>query len=313
MDHHLLNKYLDGKCTDAEKATVELWLEDNSPLPIKPVNDEDHLIQQEAFAVVSKRIKKPFIYTTPIFKYLSAAAIVILIASVSIIVNRGSNSDIQVQPIAQWKTTEIPDGQKATVKLPDGSVIELNGGSSFAYPDRFSNERVVKLIKGDAFFVVSKDPHRPFIVETDDHSRIRVLGTRFNVKNNSFTSNLEITLNSGKISFERRGHEPQLLAPGQQLNYALNTYEITAPFAVDTLMSSAWRKNILIFRDTPIQQVFREIEQAHGVKFVVQKSIKEQLMTAEFTSESLDRILTILGKTSKLKFKQQENRIYVNP
>lgn len=308
MDHHLLNKFAKGNCTAQEKMAVEEWLKEDSPLPSVSTDSLDQRIQSLAADRIQKKIHARRLSDGHLYKYLSAAAVLILISSIAVLKYPLWHPQ---EKMTSWKTMEVPDGQKASIKLPDGSTIELNGGSSLTYPDQFIKERVVKLVKGDAFFMIAKDPNHPFIVHTDASSRIKVLGTRFNVKRNTGSSNLEITLNSGKISFERKGCKAQLLRPGQQIQYSLNTHAITPPLPVDTLAAIAWRKNTLLFRDTPLKQVFREIEQAYGVRILANTTIKEQFINAEFSAEPLQRVLSLVCKTSKLNFKQTGNQVYI--
>lgn len=315
MDHDLLRRYTHGDCTEEEKKAVENWLNEDVPLSKTFLSRKDEEIQEEAIRMINSRISAPVSSRIRLYRYVSIAAILVLISSAVGLwhQNETHQSELLSRRLVSWKTIDVPDGQKASVKLTDGSTVELNGGSSFSYPDQFTNQRVVKLLKGDAFFIITKDQQHPFIVQTDDRSNIKVLGTRFNVKHNSFSSNLEITLNSGKISFERQGYQSQMLRPGEQLHYNLNSYSISVPVAADTLIASGWRKNILVFKDTPIKQMFREIEQCYGVKFMPQKGIKEQFMNAEFTAEPLSSVLNMISTTSKLKFKQIGQNIYVNP
>lgn len=312
MDHDLLKRYAQGDCSKEEQRLIEDWLYDNSSLTHKPLSGEDEAIREQAIHTINNRINTPFKFKIQIFKYASAAAVLLLIFAVGLWYQRNNHEPIAKNAIS-WKVIDVPDGEKATIKLTDGSTISLNGGTTFSYPSRFENQRLVKLLKGDAFFVVAKDSKHPFVVQTNNQSNIRVLGTRFNVKNNSFSSTLEITLNSGKISFERTGQKSQLLKPGEQLLYNLKSHSISNPVTVDTLLANAWIENRLIFKDTPIKQVFREIEQAYGVKFVAEASFGHQFMNAEFTREPLSRLLIMISKTSGLKFRQANKIIYVNP
>ena len=76
-------------------------------------------------------------------------------------------------------TLTVPYGETASIQLSDGSMVELNSGSTIKYARSFGDERRVSL-QGEAFFDVEKET-RPFIVETFNGS-VRVLGTTFNVK-----------------------------------------------------------------------------------------------------------------------------------
>jgi len=244
---------------------------------------------------------------------LSIAASLLVVGAIALLLYRPNHAGNDYGNNVVWKTTNVPMGRKGKVTLTDGSSIELNGGASISYPDCFvASERTIKLLRGDAFFAITKDAHHPFIVQTANNTRIKVLGTRFNVKQNDYKSRIEITLNSGKISFERDGKPAQLLFPGQRLYYSCVSNTISTLLKVDTSDTNAWRKNILLFKDTPIPQALYEIEQFYGVKFKNQKIYDSQLISAQFENEPLSRVLMLLGKSTKLDFYQNGTIIHIN-
>mgnify|MGYP001472807545 FL=1 len=70
-------------------------------------------------------------------------------------------------------------GEKITVKLPDGSTVKLNSGSSITYPEMFLDDRREVVLKGEGFFDVKKNQKQPFIVMANK-AKVKVLGTSFN-------------------------------------------------------------------------------------------------------------------------------------
>lgn len=77
-------------------------------------------------------------------------------------------------------TVSAPWGQRAEVKLGDGTQVWLNAGSTLSCSAGFATGQREVHISGEAFFEVARDKHRPFIVSTGD-MKIKVLGTKFNV------------------------------------------------------------------------------------------------------------------------------------
>jgi len=313
MNHHLLEKYFNGTCTEQERTAVEQWLEQSEELPIVTPTQTDVIIKERALNALSDKVASYKKKQTTRKWQLGIAASVLIACAVTILFNRhGAEQGVSTASSVTWKTTAVPMGQKAKVILPDGSTIELNGGSAISYPERFTSERTIKLMKGDAFFMVTKDTKHPFVVKTGNNSQIKVLGTHFNVKQNRHESRIEITLNSGKISFERSGKQVQLLSPGQQLCYFPASDDISKPVAVDTTETNAWRKNILLFKETPVAQVLNELEQFYGVTFKNREHDKQQLISAQFENEPLSRVLTLLEKSARLNFTQKGKTIYIH-
>jgi transmembrane sensor len=193
MDHYLLDKYFKGNCTAEEIILVEEWLHKSDPLPPTAFTPKDAILQERALSALQDRMhtkeKAGKRWQVAIAaSLLIAVAVALLFYRVNLAGNDPGNNIV-------WKTTKIPMGRKGKVTLTDGSTIELNGGASIGYPDRFLyGERTIKLLRGDAFFSITKDARHPFIVKTGNNTRIKVLGTRFNVKQNKYASRMEITL-----------------------------------------------------------------------------------------------------------------------
>src|SRR5208282_5108598 len=70
--------------------------------------------------------------------------------------------------------------QRRSFTLSDGTVVELNANTSAQFENGRS-ERRVRLAEGEAYFVVTKDKERPFIVDTPAGT-VRVTGTVFIVR-----------------------------------------------------------------------------------------------------------------------------------
>lgn len=96
-----------------------------------------------------------------------------------------------------WIEVYAEYGQKKEVILPDQSKVWLNSGTHIIYPERFTQVRQI-FVSGETFLEVTKDPERPFIVDTKDLS-IKVHGTRFNVRSYTEDKGTEATLLEGRI------------------------------------------------------------------------------------------------------------------
>ena len=115
---------------------------------------------------------------------------------------RQSGYDV-IQEKIIYNELDIPIGSKSKITLSDGTQIWLNAGSTLKYPSKFSDKKREIFFEGEAFFDVSKDKNRPFIVRTSEIN-IRVLGTKFNVKSYPEDNIIEATLVSGSIEIETR-------------------------------------------------------------------------------------------------------------
>lgn len=81
--------------------------------------------------------------------------------------------------------------------MADGTTVWLNSDSHIRYPVTFSsNTRQVEL-EGEAYFEVTKDVEKPFIVRMNEYN-VRVTGTQFNVRNYSNEKGPATTLVEGE-------------------------------------------------------------------------------------------------------------------
>jgi len=95
----------------------------------------------------------------------------------------------------------VPIGEKAQVILADNTHVWINSGSRFKYPVKYDSQTREVFLEGEAYFDVTKQHGKPFIVNTKD-VKIRVLGTAFNVKNYPKDRTSETTVVRGLVKVE---------------------------------------------------------------------------------------------------------------
>ena len=96
------------------------------------------------------------------------------------------------------QTITVPAGQRINITLVDGTNVWLNARTSLSYPVKFGKNNRQVVLDGEAYFDVTKDKSKPFIVQTDNYN-VEVLGTQFDVNAYSETGEFETTLMSGSL------------------------------------------------------------------------------------------------------------------
>lgn len=96
----------------------------------------------------------------------------------------------------QYATTS---GGYQRMTLEDGSVIELNADSEVRV-NYTPAERRVRLLKGEAHFIVAKNRERPFWVEAGAVT-VRAVGTAFNVRLGA--AQIEVLVTEGKVEVDQ--------------------------------------------------------------------------------------------------------------
>ncbi len=205
----------------------------------------------------------------------------------------------QEQPLAQLQTISAPFGAKTNFKLPDGSTVWLNSGSTVSFMSRFDQVRLIDL-KGEAFFEVTKNG-LPFIVSTQ-YGNVEAKGTTFNV--NAFTGeNFQTTLLTGIVNVtEKLTGKEVTLNPGQQAGHDGTELKVEN---VDTNIFSSWKDGKLIFKNEYLPSVIKRLERWYNVKIDLapDKRLAEISYTGVIEMESFSEVLHLLKVTAPIDFR----------
>jgi ferric-dicitrate binding protein FerR (iron transport regulator) len=192
---------------------------------------------------------------------------------------------------ATKNTVSTKVGDKASINLPDGSKVWLNGNSKITYSEDFRNKTREVCLSGEAFFEVAKDKTRPFIIHTRTIN-LKVLGTAFNVRSYDNEKETETALVHGSVEVTLRNRPDQkiLLKPGEKLlvkNIPVDSLLVSkkqktdeeTPIAVLTNMhyygadsssvETSWTKNQLVFNDEPLDKIALNLERWFNVKVTI--------------------------------------------
>ncbi len=273
-------------------------------------------------------------------KVLQISAAVVSIAAVVLLLLNLSN--IQSSPASPTKTSEITtkNGSKTNLVLPDGTKVWLNAGSKLTYNnDIFGIElREVNLI-GEAFFDVTKNPEKPFVIHTQKMD-IKVLGTAFNVRCYPNERKTETSLLRGRIevTLKDRPKEKIYLSPNEKLTLLNGNIVTDEPVAnkkvkhrtelieptvtighithklTDStiIIETSWIENKLEFRSESFEDVASKMEKWYGVKINIQdERLKQEHLTGSFETETVDQALSALQYTTKFNFSINKNAITI--
>ncbi len=208
-----------------------------------------------------------------------------------------------------YRVHRTPAGQPQRLRLADGSVVTLAPQSQLRYPAQFGGGSREVYLEGEAFFEVSKDPHRPFRVHSGAWVT-QVLGTKFNVSAVPGASQLAVSLVEGKVEVLDK-QDKYLLAPGQQLRAERATGRIYRQ-AFDRKQVLAWRRNQLVFKNEKLADVASQLERRYGVKLVfADTATAEVRLWATFDNEPLPRVLAALRQAGGLSYHREGQVIYL--
>lgn len=201
-------------------------------------------------------------------------------------------------------TVETGFGQFTQHLLPDGSKVELNAGTSIRYQkDTWADSRLVSL-EGEAFFQVEKGSR--FVVETPKGT-VEVLGTSFNI--NTFEGRFDVLCYTGRVQVSADGSE-EVLTAGQLAQWAANGWQ-TDNF--DVTDSPGWKRGQFEYDNTPLRQVFAEMERQFAVRIEAPDSILARNYSGSFERNSLDSALYRVAWPMELEARQEGEVLVIRP
>ncbi|KAA3509565.1 hypothetical protein CPJ18_06540 [Agrobacterium rosae] len=219
---------------------------------------------------------------------LAAVASIVMVAGTSQMILAFNGS-----PKADF-TTQV--GQISTVKLPDGTTMQLNSDSAVAL-DFSATKRGVRIIQGEAWFDVVHNQSVPFRV-TGQFTTTTVVGTAFDVRLGKNDDTVTLERGSVYLAHQRENIRPVYLAPGQTAR--ATDQHILDPLPTDKDEALAWREGRIVFTEKPLRQALDEISRYWNSQvFVLNRSILDIPVSGNYrvdsAKEALNGIVSAVG------------------
>ncbi len=180
------------------------------------------------------------------------------------------------------------------VTLDDGSRVELGPRSAIALRTEPGQRRLV-LLRGEAWFEVTPDPARPFVVEAAG-GKVTALGTAFDLALEQGFARVTVTRHRVGVA---SGGRDVIVGEGQQSSYVPGQ-AARAPEKVDVGQATAWRRGKLIFANKPLGEVVEALGRYHRGYFVfADPALRRRPVSGVFKTDdplaAIDEIETSLG------------------
>jgi transmembrane sensor len=214
---------------------------------------------------------------------------------------------------AIYHTLIIPRGADYKLILADGTEVWVNAETKIKYQVNFASTktREVFLESGEAYFKVTKNPQKPFIVRVKDEMNVQVLGTSFNI--NTYESVTRATLVEGKVQVSlKQSKKGLVLAPGQQASFNDQTDALDKQ-NVDVSLFVAWKDGKLAFDNNTFETVMNQIGRTYDYNIEFASVELKQLHyngSVEKTA-TIQELLNIIQTTTHVKFTIKGRRIIV--
>ncbi len=244
-------------------------------------------------------------------RWLRVAASILLISTIGFWtyfrVNATKEEAFSKIPI---KDHEVVLTEPGVIRLPDNSMVILKPRSKLTYSSAFKKETRDVYLEGEAFFEVSKDENKPFIVHADELIT-KVLGTSFSVRAYKKDKEYQVTVNTGKVSVftkhDTSGYSINsgsltsigkgiLVKPNQQATfYRKQTKLVKTKLDRPTALSAELADGSLNFQETPFSEVVKVLNQAYAINISYDKNLMANCpLTASLSSQHLYEKLDLI-------------------
>lgn len=268
-----------------------------------------------------------------------SASILIALIVAAILLIRNNVIDVSLAQVKELRVI-VPSGEKSQLILPDGTQVWLNSESKLVYPCDFTSRERKVTLEGEAYFEVAKVNHSQFIVFTQDF-KIRVLGTKFNIKSYPKDRAFETTVVEGMVRVESGkpilNFSPVVLKPTERLVYKKDTGSDPNKTAMDTESASGvekvqvisnkeiiishvntnhitcWKDHLLVFDNETFEEIARKMSRWYKVEItLLDEELKTQRYTGKFVhNESLTQVLEAIRLTTPINYQINQNRVEI--
>lgn len=314
MKRETLHSFFDGTATSEEVRAVKEWLAESEEHMKELMSERaffDALIlsEKEEEAAILRAKKQRRLYRRVGVELLKIAAVAAVVAGIAFSVYSAKMNEVR----SARHTLTVPAGQRANLRLPDGTNVWLNARSVITYPSYFSSDVREVQLDGEAYFEVAHDARHPFVVRTERYD-INVLGTKFNVESYHGSDVFSTALMEGAVeimSADDPAH-PITLVPNQK---AVESNGRLAVTSIDEYESYRWREGLLCFRNIPFAELMSRLEKCYGITIRIENErIGRKVFSGKFRiSDGVENVLRLLQQEERYVFERDdaESVIYI--
>jgi ferric-dicitrate binding protein FerR (iron transport regulator) len=207
--------------------------------------------------------------------------------------------------------TVLADHSGQLITLPDNSVVTLNKDATITFPREFADDNRKVIMKGEAFFEVTRNEKKPFTVNLG-LSSVEVLGTSFNINAEDNNDRIEVVVNTGKVRFATNsGTESVDLIKGEKGTFIKNMNMISKVQNSDVNFM-AWKTRKIVFNDVDLDLVIQTVNKIYDSQITFSTDVgKNCKVTVSFDNQSVEAILSVLELTLDLEYKKTGDVIEV--
>ena len=213
------------------------------------------------------------------------------------------------EDVLEYNTIRVPRGGEYKLFLSDNTEVFLNSDSEIRFPVKFGKGKRDVFLRGEAFFVVTKDASRPFVVNANDKMSVEVLGTQFNLQAYPDDAFVETTLNEGAVRVFN-GKQGVRLRPDEQAVYDEGKFTVRK---VDASSYSAWKEGRFMLLNHSLENIMTRLARWYNIDiFWENPEVKEYHFSGELARyEDFTEILRMLELAPRVHFEVKDRTVFV--
>lgn len=298
MNKELLYRFFQDNTNQEEEKRIRQWMDASD------VNRKTFMLERKIYDATllsspntSKINRKG--HSTVWYSIGTAAAVMMLLIVSTLYIRT-----LLQEHTPEYNTLVVPAGQRIHLILADNTDIWLNANSTFRYPTEFSRKERTVYLDGEAFFNVSKDDKKPFMVKTT-LGDIRVTGTLFNVEAYSKYKGFETSLFEGSVEIYKDDHKLTTLKPDERSYLKDGELYVTPITDRDKYL---WKDGLIAFNNKTLEDILLSLEKYFDIRIQVStNSLPQHTYTGKFRhSDGVDYALRVLQRSIRFTYERDE-------
>ena len=265
-------------------------------------------------------------------KVAMVAAVFAIVFLTGLTIWQLTKNDAGEQSVLSYTEYTSPYGSKSKIKLPDGSSVWLNSGSTLRHSSVFNVSNREVHLEGEGYFDVTFNEHIPFIVQTSAVT-IKVVGTAFNVKAYPEEASVETTVERGAVQLidplssspettilyakqkavVMKANQPERKVETVQTSAYVPIADVKVNNNVATETYTSWKDSRWIIEREKLASLAIKLERRYNVRIVFSnEELKEYVFSGTFENETLDQVLEVVKLTAPIFYEVKQNTVYLS-
>ena len=311
-NNNILEKYIHGSINEEEYKELQQKIQDDSDRSIPNMLDDCwqkdmniHVMPPSAKERTRRRIDEEIkkdlrrMWLKRVSTVAASLLIPILIFS-TVYLYREMDHYKQIPNIVS-----VNRGQRAGITLPDGTIVHLNSESKLTYTPEFNGKLREVSLEGEAFFEVTPNKEKPFIVKTSVFD-VEVLGTSFNVSAYREDVEKSVVLVTGKVEVTASNGESVRILPNDRFRQSTDKYVVDKVNVEDYV---SWKEGRLSFKNTELGGILKQLSRYYNVRIDYDKQQQITCSGKLNLDDTIEQILNTITETAPVII-SKENNVY---